>query len=188
MKVSDHRRQRVSQDKAVKLNDLMKFSQNFKLNTPVPKDLVPILAKDKSKQEEIIEKAQRNAHQQSNTPAKSTTATSENKATKPVPDGPRERQSNTKPSERPDYPYAHHGYSPQRSQTSASTRDRQPQVPNLPLTSPKPSQGLLSHRLADSHRQHKAGVPVAVPNPLPIQSLSRPATRPAANLNLANSK
>lgn len=45
MKFSDHRRQRVSQDKAVKLNDLMKFSQNFKLHTPVPKDLVPILRK-----------------------------------------------------------------------------------------------------------------------------------------------
>ncbi|MCJ1391016.1 hypothetical protein MMC18_003877 [Xylographa bjoerkii] len=39
--------------------DLVKFSQNFKLLAPVPKDLVPILSNDKSKQAEIVEKAER---------------------------------------------------------------------------------------------------------------------------------
>ena len=61
MKVHDNKRNRASQDKAVKLNDLKKFSKNFKLLTPVPKDLVPILAKDEGKQKQIVEKAARNA-------------------------------------------------------------------------------------------------------------------------------
>lgn len=41
MRYSDRKRERVSQDKAIKLNDLKRFSTNFKLLTPVPKDLVP---------------------------------------------------------------------------------------------------------------------------------------------------
>jgi hypothetical protein len=36
-----------SQDKAVKLNDLMNFSENFKLNTRIPVDLIPTFAKIK---------------------------------------------------------------------------------------------------------------------------------------------
>lgn len=44
-------------EKDGRLQDLMKFSKDFKLNTPVPEDLVPILAKDKAKQEAIVQKA-----------------------------------------------------------------------------------------------------------------------------------
>lgn len=44
-------------EKYVKLQELLKFSQDFKLNTPVPSDLVPILAKDKAKRDEIIAKS-----------------------------------------------------------------------------------------------------------------------------------
>ncbi|KAK9471673.1 uncharacterized protein V1510DRAFT_354786, partial [Dipodascopsis tothii] len=50
-------------EKDGRLHDLMEFSQSFKLNTPVPMDLVPILAKDKSKQDEIIQKSAQNAKQ-----------------------------------------------------------------------------------------------------------------------------
>ncbi|MCJ1377045.1 hypothetical protein MMC17_000135 [Xylographa soralifera] len=39
--------------KKLRLNDLKKFSENFKLLTSVPKDLIPILLNDRSKQEEI---------------------------------------------------------------------------------------------------------------------------------------
>ena len=59
LRLLEQRRKQAKHDKDIKLNDLMKFSQNFKLNTPVPRDLVPILTKDKDKQEEIIERAQR---------------------------------------------------------------------------------------------------------------------------------
>ncbi|TKX18633.1 LsmAD domain-containing protein [Elsinoe australis] len=46
------------QEKSVKLNDLKKFSQNFKLHSRIPNDLVPILAKDQDKQKEIVQKAE----------------------------------------------------------------------------------------------------------------------------------
>ncbi len=171
MRVSDHRRQRVVQDKAIKLNDLMKFSKNFTLKTPVPKDLVPILAKDKSKQEEIMEKAQRNAEK--NAPA----------APKPTDPGSSRLQgdgsiSNT--GERLEIQNGRQAYPPQGPQ--AASRERQQHTSMMPLSSPKSGQGLLSHRLADSHRQHKAGMPVSVPNPIPIHTIPRnPAARPMAN-------
>ncbi|BFZ59870.1 poly(A)-binding protein binding protein [Saitoella coloradoensis] len=47
----------MKKEKDGRLQDLLKFSQQFKLRTPVPEDLVPILAKDKAKQEEIRTKA-----------------------------------------------------------------------------------------------------------------------------------
>lgn len=43
------------------MNDLKRFADSFKLNTPVPSDLVSIIAKDPAKQKEIQEKAKRNA-------------------------------------------------------------------------------------------------------------------------------
>jgi hypothetical protein len=59
LRAQEHQRQAARHSKAVKLNDLKKFAQSFKLHTPVPQDLVPILAKDKGKQEKIVEKALR---------------------------------------------------------------------------------------------------------------------------------
>ncbi len=173
MRVSDHRRQRVTQDKAIKLNDLMKFSKNFTLKTPVPKDLVPILAKDKSKQEEIMEKAQRNAEKNA-VPAP-----------KPVPTDPSTSRlqadaSISSTGERLEFSNGRQAYPPQGPQ--AASRERQQHTNNMPLISPKSGQGLLSHRLADNHRQHKAGMPVSVPNPIPIHTISRnPTSRPTAN-------
>lgn len=52
------KRTSARQEKNVKLNDLKKFAANFKLKSRVPDDLVPILAKDPSKQLEIQTKAE----------------------------------------------------------------------------------------------------------------------------------
>ncbi|KAI9566778.1 hypothetical protein HD554DRAFT_2173956 [Boletus coccyginus] len=41
--------------------ELLKFSQTFKLNKPIPDDLVPILAKDEEKQRQIRERATQDA-------------------------------------------------------------------------------------------------------------------------------
>ncbi|OBZ72487.1 Uncharacterized protein C21B10.03c [Grifola frondosa] len=41
--------------------ELLKFSQSFKLNKPIPEDLVPILAKDAEKQRQIKEKSSKDA-------------------------------------------------------------------------------------------------------------------------------
>ncbi|KAF5625342.1 alcohol dehydrogenase [Fusarium tjaetaba] len=67
--VKDLARQRRESDerlqeklsKEVKLAELKKFAESFKLATPVPSDLIDILSKDPSKQQEIKEKAIRAA-------------------------------------------------------------------------------------------------------------------------------
>ncbi|KIM56940.1 hypothetical protein SCLCIDRAFT_17102 [Scleroderma citrinum Foug A] len=64
-----HERQRLTQKKQALVKsemdkrkaDLVKFSQTFKLNKPIPDDLVPILAKDTGKQQQIREKTSRDA-------------------------------------------------------------------------------------------------------------------------------
>ncbi|KIP05849.1 hypothetical protein PHLGIDRAFT_30736 [Phlebiopsis gigantea 11061_1 CR5-6] len=44
-----------------RMADLVKFSQSFKLNKPIPEDLVTILAKDEEKQKQIREKSTKDA-------------------------------------------------------------------------------------------------------------------------------
>ncbi|KAL4062126.1 hypothetical protein J3A83DRAFT_4195692 [Scleroderma citrinum] len=64
-----HERQRLTQKKQALVKsemdkrkaELIKFSQTFKLNKPIPDDLVPILAKDEDKQRLIREKASQDA-------------------------------------------------------------------------------------------------------------------------------
>ncbi|KAL7269915.1 poly(A)-binding protein binding protein [Rhizina undulata] len=51
----------IQRDMASKLKELKRFSETFTLKSPLPTDLVPILAKDKSKQAEIVAKANANA-------------------------------------------------------------------------------------------------------------------------------
>lgn len=57
------RNSKARQDKETKLADLKKFASFFKLTTPVPNDLVSIIAKDPAKQKEIQEKAIKNAEE-----------------------------------------------------------------------------------------------------------------------------
>lgn len=52
---------KAKQDKETKLVELKKFATSFKLSTPVPTDLIGIIAKDPAKQKEIQEKALANA-------------------------------------------------------------------------------------------------------------------------------
>ncbi|KAK3625215.1 poly(A)-binding protein binding protein [Elasticomyces elasticus] len=59
------------QEKNVKLNDLKKFAANFKLNSRVPDDLVPILAKDREKQVAIQQAAEAAAKEAELSPKKS---------------------------------------------------------------------------------------------------------------------
>ena len=185
MRVSDHRRQRVSHDKAIKLNDLMKFSKNFKLLTPVPKDLVPILAKDKSKQEEIMEKAQRNA-QSSNASQRLASTSLDQKASRPLAEAKYDGQKispNASENHEARSPYSSHA-----PQGSLVAKERQQPSGNTSLPSPKSGQGLLGHRLADNRRMHQAGLPINVPQPLPIQTGPKVAIRTTINPPVANSQ
>ncbi|OLL22431.1 Ataxin-2 [Neolecta irregularis DAH-3] len=47
----------IQKEKSGRLEELKRFSQNFKLKTPLPMDILPILAKDKIKQDEILQKS-----------------------------------------------------------------------------------------------------------------------------------
>lgn len=59
--VQEAKRSNQRHEKNVKLNDLKKFAENFKLRSRVPDDLVPILAKDHEKQLEIQRRAEESA-------------------------------------------------------------------------------------------------------------------------------
>ncbi|CAJ2511734.1 Uu.00g073590.m01.CDS01 [Anthostomella pinea] len=55
------RSKKAKLDKEVKLTELKKFANSFKLPTPVPVDLIGIIAKDPAKQRQIQAKAERDA-------------------------------------------------------------------------------------------------------------------------------
>lgn len=177
-RVAEDRRKRVIQDKAIKLNDLKKFSTNFKLHTPVPKDLVPILAKDTAKQHEIVEKAQREAEEKVVTPLKTVPSSrdpglpTKNEGTRAPP--------NSGLTERQEYGQTRHGFPPRGTQAGITPRDKQ-QFSNAYPPASSSGQGMLSHRLADNHSRHKAGMQVSVPAPIPIHSAQKPPSRPSVN-------
>ncbi|KAG9225037.1 hypothetical protein CCMSSC00406_0001812 [Pleurotus cornucopiae] len=60
-RLTQKRQALVKNEMDKRMADLVKFSQNFKLNKPIPDDLVPILAKDEEKQKAIREKASKDA-------------------------------------------------------------------------------------------------------------------------------
>ncbi|KAH8693276.1 putative PAB1 binding protein [Talaromyces proteolyticus] len=175
MKMQERRRNQASHDRTVKLNELMKFSQNFKLATPVPKDLVPILAKDPGKQEQIIERAQRQADEKAATTKVGTPTTPpvEQKAGTVRAAAPRNETGTSAvppsaPADRQNYSRGRQAFPPQgphgggriQSQTFHGGR------------------GTLGHRLADNYRQQKSAL-AGVPAPLPIQDVRVPPSGPS---------
>jgi hypothetical protein len=177
LRMSERQRVIARENKAVKLNDLKKFAQNFKLSTPVPSDLVPILAKDETKQQAIVEKALKQAQETKSTPPKTASTMADPKAAaKPVPTKPDsahaspsaalDRQQNQRPRQNQP-PYA-----------SASVRERPQQ--NFNPSAPR-GQG-LSARLQLSQQQHKQqnNLPYNnVPQPIPAQDMRVPPTGPS---------
>jgi hypothetical protein len=186
LKMQERRRNQASYDRTIKLNELMKFSKNFKLATPVPRDLVPILAKDPNKQEEIIERAQRQAQEKAaaktatQAAAVASTSSAEQKAAARAP-APAPRYDNaaapappSAPSDRQNYPRGRQGYPP--SGPHVGPGGRMPHQTMHPRSGP----GMLSHRLADNLRQQK-GALGTVPTPLPIQDVRIPPSGPSAD-------
>jgi PAB1-binding protein PBP1 len=179
LRMSERQRTIARENKAVKLNDLKKFAQNFKLSTPVPSDLVPILAKDENKQQAIVEKALKQAQETKSTPPKAASTVADPKtAARPTPVKPEsthaspsagaDRQSNQR--SRQGQPY-----------TSNSLRDRGPQQ-NFNQGHPRGTTGMLSNRLALSQQQHKqhGAMPYNnIPQPIPPQDMRMPPTGPS---------
>ena len=167
----------------MKLRELRGFSENFKLHTPVPQDLVPILAKDVQKQEEIKAKAQRNALEQVN---------STKVASKPIEQTPVKGASDLKRdvsktgqggTDRPEH--SRQAIPPRGPQATLPFRDRQTQH-TYPMAALPPAEQGLSHRLARTQREKQAGLPVNVPAPLPIQTQKTPS-RPGTTASRVNS-
>jgi hypothetical protein len=175
--VDQIRQSRARNDKEIKLNDLKKFADNFKLHTPVPSDLVSIIAKDPAKQKEIQEKARRNAEEAKANPSE---------AAKPIPLPP----SEAKPAPRPNL--GSHGTSPSNMagrQNTGRNSGFGHQVPyntqsfrgpsqnsQAPPTQPNRQTGTLGARLRD--REHNKQAQQA-PNPIPAHEARLPPTGPA---------
>ena len=170
-KVADDRQKRARQDKDIKLNDLKGFSKNFKLNTPVPKDLVPILANDKKKQDEIMEKSRREVVQQAVSPSKISKAV-EDSATRPA--------GETKRDPMKGIPTDLNQLRQQFSPRGPNNRQHVGQFGNQTSPQATGNPGYLSHRLAENQRALKAGIPLAIPTPLPIYP-QKPPSRPTGN-------
>ncbi|KKK21078.1 hypothetical protein P175DRAFT_0473478 [Aspergillus ochraceoroseus IBT 24754] len=178
LKFQERRRNQASYDRTIKLNELMKFSKNFKLATPVPKDLVPILAKDPHKQEEIIQRAQQNAEEKISTkPAIGLAADQKLPERAQVPPRPESGATATQVQpDRPSYPRNRQMYPPTGPQGGPGGRS-----PHQPLHSARQGTGMLGHRLADNLQQRKGAATGTVPSPLPVQDIRVPPTGPAGD-------
>ena len=188
LKMQERHRQQSKANREVKINDLKKFAQNFKLNTPVPTDLVPILAKDKEKQDEIIEKARKQFEDAKTTPTKPSPtpiAQTESKAQRPAP--PRFDNGQSSPSGLPDRQNMQRGRSGQGAFTQQPGRtDRNAPAQTIPTIPPHRGQALpLGTRLTmnqQAHRQNTAQPQINQPPLAEIRIPSQGAVTPSNGL------
>jgi len=170
LRVSERQRSLARESKAVKLNDLKKFSQNFKLNTPVPSDLVPILAKDEAKQAQIVQKALKTVQELKATPPKSA-GTAVDAKTTPRPTNTKADAIQASPSAPVDRQQSQRPRPGQNQYGSATVRERPGHNTHLNQLSQR-STGLLADRLRVNQQQHKlqGNMPYnGVPQPIPPQ-------------------
>ena len=173
-------------DKEIKLNDLKRFADSFKLHTPVPSDLVSIIAKDPVKQKEIQEKAKRNAEEAKVSPSEAPKpvaplATDARPAPRPAP--ATHGTSSTSPANVPTRQNTNRnpGLTHQGQYNSQSFRgDRtQSQQPMAQQTRQPP--GNLGSRLRNIE-QTKQNQPL---NPIPVHEARLPPTGPAHDNNFS---
>ncbi|OJI97623.1 hypothetical protein ASPVEDRAFT_301831 [Aspergillus versicolor CBS 583.65] len=180
-KLDQRRRNQAAHDRTIKLNELMKFSQNFKLATPVPKDLVPILAKDPHKQEAIIQRAHQGSEENTPKSTASTPAVEQKKPAEKTQLPARQESVSTQAqaqADRPTYPRGRQGYPPTGPQGGPGGRFQQ-----QPFYANRQATGMLGHRLADNLQQRKGAPSGPVPNPLPIQEPRTGTTNDQSNVS-----
>jgi len=174
--VDQIRSAKASKDKEIKLNDLKKFSDSFKLHTPVPSDLISIIAKDPAKQREITEKAKRNAEEAKANPgeaAKPVTPASDAKpAQRPVPATHGTSPSNIPSRQNPNRNPGFQG--PYNSQSFRSDRPAQPQQPMPAQQNRQP--GNLTSRLRHLEQNKQGQMPLI---PSPAHEARLPPTGPS---------
>lgn len=196
MNAEKARSSKAKADKEVKLTELRKFATSFKLSTPVPNDLVSIIAKDPAKQKEIQARAIKNAEDVAKAKVEASTKTSpvSTKGTPPkaseqsaattaatesrnsrAPAGPQGASpaaaTNRHTGPRQPYPQQYHGQNYRNNRGGAH---------NLP-----PQQtGTLAQRLRNVEQQ-KFTQPPAGQQPAAGQEMRAPPTGPS-NANDAN--
>ncbi|KAK8180530.1 uncharacterized protein BKA78DRAFT_65004 [Phyllosticta capitalensis] len=173
MRLQERQRHAARHDKNVKLNDLKKFAANFNYSAPIPEDLIPILAKDPSKQQEIKQKSQRAAEERKSAP------TPERKPAAPA----------TDVKTQPKAPGA-----PAASQVDRLNQRGRP-APGAFPQAPRGDRGFqnnggmpfrngpgnLSQRLAITQQQHRSGMGMPnMPHAMPINDMRGPPTGPTA--------
>ncbi|KAJ9606620.1 poly(A)-binding protein binding protein [Cladophialophora chaetospira] len=175
-RVIERRKAQQNQDRAAKLTELLRFSKSFKLKTPIPTDLIGILAKDPAKQEAIVEKAQKES-------SDSTIAIAP--AVKPA---PAQAPINTSTARKTDVPQPQasvpdrqaftrgRGGYPQGGRSDRSV-GQQP-----PLYQGRNNSGAFNTRFG-GHQQERKGIqpPPVIPAPIPTFDGRIPPTGPMAD-------
>lgn len=179
LKLTERKRAQATQDRTAKLNELKRFSDNFKLKTPVPVDLVGILAKDPAKQERIMEKAKRE-HEELTTVA-TTKDMSAPESLKPVRDTlpPVSKfDRSTIPAPLVDRQTFLNQKNRERLPVAAARGERLSQQP-----APLPARGapLFSPRSAGVNQDRKQIPPQSIPAPIPLAENRMPPTAPIAD-------
>lgn len=171
-RVIERRKAQATQDRSAKLNELMRFSKTFKLKTPIPSDLIGILAKDPVKQEAIVERAQKD-HTDSVVPTVNST---------PVPAVPASTRKSDAPQSQPTMPdrqaygRGRGGY-PTNGRPDRTGSQQQPQPPLFPSRN---GSGAYPSRF--SHQPAGKGMqPHQIPAPIPIIDGRIPPAGPMAD-------
>ncbi|KAG6042234.1 hypothetical protein E4U41_002577 [Claviceps citrina] len=185
---------KIRADKEVKLTELKKFANNFKLTTPVPTDLVSIIAKDPAKQKEIQAKAMKNAEEMKKTKAeaavKELNQTKDVSATKPSEANSASSATDGRPSRAPAAPQAsgpagsgnrHGGSRQQYPQQSYHAQQYRNNRGGLQHNAQQPT-GNLAQRLRQVEFQRYSQPPVPSQHG-PGHEMRAPPTGPSGNLD-----
>jgi len=169
--VDQLRSAKARNDKEVKLNDLKRFADSFKLHTPVPSDLVSIIAKDPAKQKEIQEKAKRNAEEAKANPAEpvksiASVATDARPAPRPAPTTTSASgASNNSPANAPSRQNAgrNQGFNHQGPYNSSSFRTDRPQSQQPMAQQNRQPPGNLGSRLRNIEQTKQSQAVSSIP-------------------------
>lgn len=188
IRYSEARRNKLQHDKQSKINDLMKFAKNFKLQSEVPKDLVPILAKDPAKQDKIVSRAKQEAEELARVKAlEAGSRKPDSKTSSSSPEGAQGGPRLPSVNERADFAPSRHRYPPQQPGHTSFRAHPHANMNSL-ASPPSGSGGFYNHRQQESRRQHQSGGPMPVPQPLPPPGGPRTPAQPQLHSNNSNSQ
>ncbi|EQL00502.1 PAB1 binding protein (Pbp1) [Ophiocordyceps sinensis CO18] len=190
-------------DKEVKLTELKKFATSFKLSTPVPSDLVSIIAKDPVKQKEIQAKAMKNAEDMAKNKAdmgtRDKTQAAKETQSKPVEQTAAVNAVDGRPARAPGAPQASGPAGPSNRHTASRQAYTQPPYhaqpyrnnrggpQHAPLHPPQQQTGNLAQRLRHAEQQ-RYSQPLAPSQhhpsqQQPSQDARAPPTGPSNNVD-----